>query len=183
MNLRLLILRLGLPGFIKKKKLRELFGITARAFGCDPPHLEGLSERGLLEGFARFTRDQAQKALDTGTDVPAIKDRLFKGAAELGIWAAHGLRLRSRKEILTAGRCLYRMMGIRFEGTEQGSVIISRCFFSVHYSAAICRLMSSLDEGAAFGLSGGGSLSFEARLTEGSPCCRGRWVFKGDPER
>ena len=52
-----------------------------------------------------------------------------------------------------------------------------------HYSAAICRLISSLDEGAAFGLSAGGSLRFEARLTEGSPCCRGRWVFKGDPER
>ncbi len=78
MNLRLLFLRLGLPGFIKKQKLKELFGITAQAFGCDPPDLTGLSGSGLLERYARFTKEQAQKALIGGADVSAIRDRLFK---------------------------------------------------------------------------------------------------------
>jgi len=182
MNLRLLFLRLGLPGFIKKQKLKELFGITAQAFGCDPPDLTGLSGSGLLERYARFTKEQAQKALIGGADVSAIRDRLFKGAADLASKIGRGLHLRSRREILTASRYLYKILGIQFRGTDQGRVIITRCFFSAYYSAEVCRLISSLDEGAAFGLSGGGVLRFETRLTEGAACCRGELEFKADSE-
>jgi hypothetical protein len=181
MNLRLMILRLGVPAFVKKKKMEDLFRITALAFGCPPPELKGLSGKRLLESYARFTQDQAEKAVNLGRDVAAIKAGLFQGAAALGRDARRSLHLRSRQDVLAASRLLYRMLGIDFEGTPDGGVTISRCFFSQYYSVETCGIISSLDEGAVFGLSGGGELIFQERMTEGGSCCRARINFVDSP--
>jgi hypothetical protein len=69
---------------------------------------------------------------------------------------------------------LYQILGIDFEGDTSGEVTIKKCFFSDYYSQQVCQIISSLDEGVAAGLSGGGNLSFSGRITEGKDCCRAR---------
>jgi len=64
------------------------------------------------------------------------------------------------------------MLGIDFLGEPDGSMVMTRCFFSDYYSSPVCRLISSLDEGLLVGLAGGGRLSFSQRITEGHECCR-----------
>ncbi|HEX7502149.1 MAG TPA: hypothetical protein VF451_01910, partial [Acidobacteriota bacterium] len=65
LSLRLRLAALALAG--RKKGLADLFRLTAAAFGQETPELGGLSRRDMLDGYARFTRSQAEKALATGT--------------------------------------------------------------------------------------------------------------------
>ena len=76
------------------------------------------------------------------------------------------------KEVMRAGRVLYRAIGIEFRGTEQGRIEIGECVFSKHYSPVTCRVISSLDAGIMAGLSDGKSLSFSQRITEGFDSCK-----------
>jgi hypothetical protein len=88
------------------------------------------------------------------------------------------LRLKKTEEVLSVGRALYRAIGIDFEG-RGGSVVMHTCYFSRFYDAEICRVMSSLDEGIAAGLSGGGKLIFAQRITEGKPTCEAAFDLSG----
>jgi hypothetical protein len=75
-------------------------------------------------------------------------------------------------------RTLYGILGIDFKGNPQGDVVIRRCFFSRFYSPQICEVISSLDEGVAFGLSAGGTFSFNQRITDGKTCCTAQIRFE-----
>ena len=61
-------------------------------------------------------------------------------------------------DVMSASRLLYRILGIDFHGTEQGTIMISKCFFSRTYSSSTCHVISSLDAGMIAGLSGGGAM-------------------------
>jgi hypothetical protein len=87
------------------------------------------------------------------------------------------LKVRSRADVMKAGRLIYRLLGIELRGTAAGDIVIDRCSFGRTYGPETCALMSALDEGLFAGLSGGGSLEFSARITEGRPACRARFVF------
>ena len=52
-----------IPDFIKKRKIRELFDLTARSFQCAVPNMKGLSYPELLSSYARFTQSIAETAL------------------------------------------------------------------------------------------------------------------------
>jgi hypothetical protein len=177
MNLRLLALKIYIPAFIKKKKLDELFQLTALAFGCEAPERKGLSFKERLKTYAIFTRCEAEKCLQEDKKLEEVKTRLFQGAYQLGRNMRRKFCLRNPDEIMEMSRILYRILGIDFTGKTHGDVTIKSCFFSPYYSPQVCRLISSLDEGLAAGLSEGGRLSFSQRITEGKECCKARFLM------
>jgi hypothetical protein len=177
MNLRLLALKIYIPAFIRKKKLCELFQLTAHAFRCKAPRLNGYSYRQQLMAYAEFSRSQAAACLEDGTKLEEVKGELFQGAYRMGRDVRRTFCLRGPAHVMEMSRILYRILGIDFEGSMSGDVTIRNCFFSDYYSPRICRVMSALDEGFAAGLSDGGKLSFSHRITEGGDRCRARFVM------
>jgi hypothetical protein len=178
MNVFLKVFTPPLPSFMKKKKLDELFALTADAFQTDIPEIQELSYSETLEKFAAFTQGEAGKAIDTGSALDALKARLYANALELGESLRKKYRIKTVPDIMAMSRILYRILGIDFRGNKRGDVVIRRCFFSSCYSPQICELVSSLDEGVITGLSGGGLLSFDHRITEGKVCCKARISFE-----
>ncbi len=178
MNGRLFLARLYLPAGLRRRKLEELLLLTARAFDEPPPSTNGLSREELLQKFAEFSREMAEKTLDSPSRSAAAERRLFDGAMRLGQEIGRTLRVSTREEAMAAARVLYRCLEIDFRGGPGGDIIIRSCYFSRFYSPEVCRLMSSLDAGILSGLAGGGGLEFTQRLTEGREGCRARFAFK-----
>jgi hypothetical protein len=172
MRFILSILQKYIPVPLKKKKLRELFSLTALAFGTKVPQLKRYSYRKLLGEYARFTKEEAEKCLRNLDSISGVKESLYTNAFKLGETFRKRFRVRSMEDVMALGRVLYRVMGIDFRGTARGDVVISECFFSRYYSVPVCGIVSSLDKGLLAGLSGGGELKFFQRITENRDSCR-----------
>jgi hypothetical protein len=181
MNFPLAIVELYCPSPLKKRALRDLFAATARAFGVEPPPTDRLSWQHLLQAYARFTREEAERLWAENRDQEAVERRLFENARELGTDMRRRFRVRSREEFIRLSRALYGMLDISFGLRADGEVIIKYCAFSRFYTGRVCRLISALDAGVCAGLSGGGKLEFSQRLTDGHGFCRGRFVFPEGP--
>jgi hypothetical protein len=167
------IIQIYIPEFIKKRKLNQLFRLTADAFQCELPELRGHSFADRLLEYALFTKDKTESYLQSGRPLEEVKHRLYQNSYTFGQNLRKSLHIATWKEAVTALKVIYKLIGIDFQYDSQGEFVISQCFFSKHYSAGVCELISSLDEGMAAGLSGGGRLCFKQRLTEGSSCCMG----------
>jgi hypothetical protein len=174
MNILLKILPHNLPAFIREEILAELFEATADAFECPAPAHDHLSYDECLRTYALFTREQAEKALRAGRDIPAIKTRLYQNAFPLGEKLRKWFGVDMMEEVMELGQILYRAIGVEIQGDIQGDVTVKRCYFSQFYSGPVCDLISALDDGVFSGLSGGGRLAFSERLTEGKECCRAK---------
>lgn len=174
MSMRLRLARIYLPAGLKKRKLAELFGLTARAFGVEAPAAGGLSLRRMRRLYAEFTRDAAERVLGDHAGAAEVERRLYEEALRFGGEIRGELRVAGRDEVMAAARILYRGLGIDLRGGPDGGIVIERCAFSRVYSPGVCRLVSSLDAGVLAGLQGGGRLEFTERLTEGAACCRAR---------
>jgi hypothetical protein len=174
MNLLLRMAGWRIPAIIKKRELDKLVHLTSSAFGVEAPPMGGLSYDERLAGYARFTRTAVDRSIARGGNPRDIQDRLFQGAFAYGKRWRKRFGVSNRAEIMKAGRILYRAIGIDFRGTDGGSIEIKQCFFSGYYSPATCGVISSLDAGIMAGLSGGETLSFSRRITEGSEVCRAR---------
>jgi hypothetical protein len=172
MNLRLTIAGLYIPAFIKKRKLRDLFDLTATAFDSDMPVINKLSYADCLKAYAWFSKTKAEEVIRGHKDIKEIKTRLYHSACQLGEKLRKDFHIATRADVLRLSKILYRVLGIEFAGNSNGEVIIRRCFFSQLYSPEVCALISALDEGLAAGLSGGGRLVFRERISEGNSCCR-----------
>lgn len=177
MNVRLRIARLGLPSYLKKRKLAELFTLTGRAFGEDPPAAEGLSLPRMRRLYGEFSSAAAERALGDPVRAAEAGRRLFDEALEFGRRVRDELRVGSPADVMAAARVLYRGLGIDFRGGTTGDIVVKRCYFAPHYSAGVCRLMSRLDAGVLAGLAGGGGLEFTERLTDGAGRCTARFTF------
>jgi predicted ArsR family transcriptional regulator len=162
------------PAVARRAALRALFATTAAGFGRPVPPLGGLDADALLRRYALFTREQAEAALRDGRDLPALQDRLERGAHALGARLRAGLRLRTTEDAMAAARVVYGLLDIDFRGTGHGEITVRRCPFSDIYRADVCRLIGALDTGLLAGLSGGDRLEFTQRITEGAPCCLAR---------
>ncbi|MBN1224626.1 MAG: hypothetical protein JXB23_15360 [Candidatus Aminicenantes bacterium] len=182
MNIFWHVLRMYVPASVKKKKLEELCTLTADAFQCSAPEISGLAYREALTRYASFTRDKTIKAIESGEDVAALKNRLYRNAWRLGGNIREDFKIKNLADVMAVSRILYRILGIDFRGNRKGEVEIRKCFFSPFYSGQICRIISSLDEGMLAGLSDGGRLSFEQRITEGKDCCRALLSLEENPE-
>jgi hypothetical protein len=178
MNLPLTIARIYIPALIKKKKLLELFELTAQAFDSGMPALANFSYKQCLKAYAEFSKIKAEEALKRPDNVEAVKKKLYHNAFRMGKKLRKDFRIRSNAEVIRLSKILYKILGIEFSGKTSGEVIIRRCFFSELYTADVCRLISALDEGVAAGLSGGGVLSFKERITDGKNCCRAEFSMK-----
>jgi hypothetical protein len=170
LTLRLLLAILPLAG--KKKRLEDLFRFTAAAFDRQPPDLRDLSHADVLLGYARFTRNEAERALAGGT-APAVQKELHDRSLRLGRDLRSRLPVRSRADAAAALRFLYHTLAIDKRVDARGAVTIRHCSLAAHYPPEVCRFMSAMDEGIVAGLCGG-RLVFSQRITEGAPCCRAR---------
>ncbi|MBN1559499.1 hypothetical protein JW998_04575 [candidate division KSB1 bacterium] len=178
MNPLLSLARIHLPDFIKKKKVQELFELTAEAFQSDMPTVKSLSYSDCLKAYAHFSKTKAEEALKVGGDTEAVKKRLYRNALQMGEKLRADFHVETKADVLRLSKILYRILGIEFIGNSAGDVVIKRCFFSQFYTPAICEIISSLDEGMAAGLSAGSRLIFKERLTEGKSCCRAVFHMK-----
>jgi hypothetical protein len=167
---------------IRRRALHRLSSATAEGFDVSMPSGRGLSHRQYLQCYAQFTRGAAERALEQGKDLNALRARLRATSFALGDRVRRHLHLRSPRAVMTAARLLYRFIGIDFRGSSGGEVRVTSCFFSDYYTPSVCRLISSLDDGLLSGLAGGGSLTFQRRLTEGHPCCEARFAFEDKRE-
>ena len=174
MSLALRLLDGHVPAVLRRVALRALFATTAAGFGCPVPSLKGLDADALLRRYAQFSRDQAEAALRDGRDVPALHDRLERGARSLGARLRTGLRLHTTEDAMAAARVVYGLLNIDLHGNGRGEVTVRRCRFSEVYSAEVCRLVGALDSGLLAGLSGADRLEFTQRITEGAPVCLAR---------
>lgn len=167
------IMQLYIPEFIKMKKLKELFRLTADAFQSELPELRRLSFAECLSKYALFTKEQAENYLQSGRPLEEVKHRLYQNSCIFGQSLRKSLHIVTREEDVTVLEAIYKLIGIDFQYDRQGEIIIKQCFFSKYYSGGVCKLISSLDEGLAAGLSGGGRLRFNQRITEDCSCCKG----------
>lgn len=178
MNVLLNLFKLYIPSSLKRRKLEELFSLAADAFQCNCPEIKQLSYKEALELFAVFTLDQAQKSIESGGDLAALKMRLYTNAFSVGEKLRKRHRIETLSDAMAMSRILYRILGIDFQGNQKGEIVIRQCFFSSYYSPQVCAVISSMDEGVAAGLSGGGAISFDQRITEGKDCCLARIRFE-----
>jgi hypothetical protein len=174
MTIILKILPHKLPLLIRKEILAELFEATADAFENPMPALDHLTYDARLRTYAQFTSEQAEKALISGRDIPAIKARLYQNAYVLGEKICKWFTIDSMEEVMQLGQALYRAIGIEIDSNSQGEVTVKHCYFSQFYSSPICGLISALDDGIFSGLSGNSRLVFLERITEGRECCRAK---------
>lgn len=177
MKLRLRILSIYIPVFIKKRYLIRLYGLTAEAFDNPIPDFRGQSYDRLLEKYALFTKDVAAHALEKH-DLGTIEAKLYESSYRIGHELRKKIGLHSADDVLGALSIIYKVLGINFRSNLNGDVTISRCFFSSYYNSETCRLISNLDRGLVAGISGGWQFDFTDRITAGNDCCRARLIIK-----
>ena len=166
------------PAFFKKRELARLLRIVSTAFDSEVPQTSGLSYSGLLTLFAEFTAAQVDNAMKRGENLDSIRSRMYRGAFEIGDRLRRQWRITNRSRVMDMGRMMYKFLGIEFRGTPEGGIDITKCMFAGHYSPETCRIISSLDEGVMAGLSGGGTLVFSQRITEGFESCKAKLLTK-----
>ncbi len=167
------IMQIYMPEFIKKKKLKELFCLTADAFQTKMPVLNGLTFHECLSLYAFFSREQAERCLQGGCTIEEVKSRLYQNSFVFGKNLRKSLHIINWEESVTALKTIYKLIGVDFQYDGQYEFIIKQCYYSNYYNAEVCTLISSMDEGLAAGLSGGGTLHFTKRITDGSSYCKG----------
>ena len=175
MSLRLWAIERCFPEALRRRVFGELVRLTADAFGVPPPDVRRLQRDGAIDAFARFTRSEAERAIRGPGSSPAIRDRLYRGARALGARARRRLGVHTPSEAGRALRILYHAIDIDLDADlGNREIAVSRCAFSSVYTPEVCVFVSALDAGIVSGLTGGVSLEFTQRMTEGAPMCRAR---------
>ena len=172
MNILLSLAGIYLPPSFAKRRLVHLVGVTAEAFQSPAPDFRGLSYRESLTAFAVFSRDRAESCLRLPGVSDAVRGRLFDAGLALGQDLRREFRVATAQDVTSVLIISYTALGIKFECTCYGEVVIPRCLYSAYYSGPMCRIMEALDHGLVCGLSRGGRLTFTGRITEGCPACR-----------
>jgi hypothetical protein len=171
MNVRLALLRLHVPGVVRRSILRDLIAAMARAFEQHPPETARLTEPELMAHAIECSRAWAEEAIRTGADLERLDRRMFREASRLGRRARQRLHISSEAAGLAAARTVYGAIGIDFRPRGTREVSIPTCAFACAYAPDVCRLMSSMDSGLIAGLTGARGLRFTDRITEGAATC------------
>jgi len=172
MKLFIKLAQLYLPDFYKRKIFKQLVYLTARAFQCAPPEIQGFSFPQSLRKYAEFTRNEAEKIIRENQNSLIVRETLFQEALKFGKSLRKKYFIKSQAEAFQFARILYKQIEIDFTVTSDHEIEISRCFFSQFYSNKVCELISGLDEGVLGGLSGGGVLKFRQKITDGAKYCQ-----------
>ena len=179
-NLRPIAGRIFLLPLMRHQEVERLFALTAEAFGSPVPQPLAHTAKGRLLEYAQFTRHQSEKALESGVDTQPLEIRLYAAAHSLGLEYRRRLDLRNFREAISTVHLVYKALGIGFRVTLDGDVEISHCAFAKVYTPKICALVSALDRGLVAGITGGATLKFTRRITEGATSCRA--TITGGPE-
>ena len=163
---RLLLKRMEghIPSPVGSIALQILLNATARAYGKRRVRIWRLPWGQALKAYGAFS----QRCLRESTASPG---RVFEEAYRLGAWVRRMTGFREREDLESLVFFLYRLIGIRMDGSLPGKVRVSACFFSSLYAPSECKRMSSMDAGLIAGIFGGGSLVFSRRITEGCEEC------------
>lgn len=140
--------------------------LTARAFRVPALRLWTLPNDKALHQYAEYTRDN----LKSGPSEELLL-RMRDEALKVGRRLRFLCHLRRQADIEQFIIALYRHIGIDLKCQIPGRLCFRHCFFSHYYTPEICLAASALDEGIIAGLSGGGHLQFQQRITEGCPQC------------
>ena len=167
MSLRSRFFLRAAPGFLRAACIKRIAKLTAEAFGSAPRKVSS------LDHFAALTVGLAENALRPGAETAKIEERLSLGAQRLGRKVRSWLGITSMEEAMAVARALYGILEIDFRADAAGRFAVARCRFSSCYSPAVCRLISSVDQGLVAGLTGGARMTFTRRITEGAAFCAG----------
>jgi len=175
-SLRLWLLERHVPGPLRRRMFDRLVRLTADAFGVPAPDMR-LDEG--IDRFAAFTRNEAERALGTAVTSAAASVRLYDGARAMGEAIRRQLGIRRLDDALRALRLLYAAIGIELHCHAGHELRVTSCAFSGVYTPEVCEFVSSLDAGLVDGLTGGLTMSFVERITEGAPACRATLGARG----
>ncbi|MBQ9204740.1 MAG: hypothetical protein IJ155_10945 [Prevotella sp.] len=151
----------------RRIELQQLMNLTARALGKPARRIWTIPNDEALRRYAEYTRDNLQEGADE-----QLLLRMNDEAAKMGRLLRKMFRLKKQTDIEQVTIGLYRNIGIELEGHLPGTLCFRRCFFSRYYTPDICLAASALDEGIMRGLTGGGRLTFQQRITEGCKNCK-----------
>lgn len=155
-----------IDSLFRKIELQLLMNLTARALNKPAQRIWTLPNDKALQVYAEYTC----KYLVCNPD-EVLWQRLNDEAYRMGKRLRKIFHLRKSADITRFTFLLYRNIGIQMEGCIPEKICVTKCYFSAHYTLAICQVASALDDGIIKGLAGGGKLQFQQRITEGCKCC------------
>lgn len=150
----------------RRIELQLLMNLTARALGKPSKRIWTLSNGKALRVYAQYTREYLKGHIDQH-----LLERMHQEAFKMGQRLRMMFHLRKSADVEQFTFALYKNIGITMNGNIPGNLCVRHCFFSRFYSPAVCLAASALDSGIISGLSGGGQLTFQQRITEGCLCC------------
>lgn len=162
----------------RRIELQVLMQLTAGALRQPSRRLWTLSHADALRTYAEYTSHH----LRNGADDPLLQ-RMNSRAYRLGSLLRRLFFIRSEATAQRVVKALYLNIGIRMSFADNGQLCFHRCYFSRHYTPAVCLAASALDDGIIRGITGrpAGCLRFSQRLTEGCQCCLAQFQHKTNP--
>ena len=153
----------------RRIEMQLLMNLTAKAFQKPPERLWTHKNDAALEAYAKFTCDH----LEAGADALLLQ-RMNNEAYHMGRLLRRLFFIRNRSAAEHLIVALYRNIGINLSFSNSHHVCFHSCFFSRHYTPAVCLAASALDDGIIRGLTGepNSRLCFTQRITEGCDCCK-----------
>lgn len=164
-----------IDSLFRKIELQLLMNLTACALDKPARRIWTLPNEKALQVYAEYTCKHLERNPDK-----ALWQRLNDEAYRMGKRLRKIFYLRKPADITRFTFLLYRNIGIQMEGSIPGKICVAKCYFSSHYTPAICQVASALDDGIIKGIAGGGKLQFQQRITEGCKCCLA--TFKNSEE-
>lgn len=172
MSFRLRVFTAIPPSLLRPFTARVLLRRTAGAFGAHlPPVKRPLSGSDLLRAYATFSHARAELLLAGYGDLDTVRRDLWRVTYDIGRSLRRNLGITTVDDAMAAARAVYRALDIDLRGSATGAVVVNQCSFARVYGPAVCALMSALDAGLFAGLTGGRTLTFTTRITEGAPAC------------
>ena len=172
MTLRLRAFAAMPPSALRPFVVRRLLRRSADAFGVRLP-LSGRPRPGseLLRAYATFSAARAELLLAGYGDLDVVQQDLWRFADQMGRGLRRWLGIATLADAMVAAHAVYQALEIDLSGSPTGEVVVNRCSFAAVYGPEVCAVMSALDAGLFAGLTGGRTLTFTRRITEGAPAC------------
>jgi hypothetical protein len=195
-------LRLRLLSFYTPKRiiLGELLRVSKATVGaldslvekeCSTGVVEGIEASGMgIEALREQMAVLHEKRVSElchcmGEDEGVALGRRTLYKVGMGLGKDVGKRLgagNSLKDTLLAARIMYRVLGIEFTFKPEGgggSLFVSRCALSNHYSGRTCRVLSAADEGVLRGLNPRLTMRFIETIPDGARACEAKIIIDG----
>jgi len=172
-----------IPEPVRRWVVRALFRATMDAFDAPTPDLRGRPADPILHMYVARTDELARYVLLEPERRELAERQLRSNMERLGRRVRLALGIRTTADALDVAHRLYGLIGIDLAGDDRGQVVVGRCAFAARYSPDVCRVMSASDAGLMAGLTDGGRLTFNERITSGAPACLATLAVSGERRR